>query len=146
MTTSPTSSLLTTEHRQHHRTCEIWRPSLLPPASSVKHRFEAAAWLHAAGLPVVITVSPLLPIEHPERFFERIAAVADAVVIDHFIAGDGTPDGAHTRAMALSAAMADVEAESVTLAYCDQRIALARTSMPGRVGVNIDGFAGRFLP
>src|SRR5262249_11105259 len=72
-------------------------PGLPPPASSVEHRFEAAARLHTVGLRVVITVSPLLPIEHPERFFERIAAVADAVVIDHFIAGDGTPDGVRTR-------------------------------------------------
>src|SRR5262249_59408052 len=42
-------------------------PGLPPPASSVERRFEAAEELHAAGLRVVITVSPLFPIEHPQR-------------------------------------------------------------------------------
>ena len=64
-------------------------PGLPPPASSVEKRFEAAAALRAAGLRVLITVSPLLPISEPRGFFERIAQVADGVVIDHFIRGDG---------------------------------------------------------
>ncbi len=72
--------------------------------------------------------------------------MADAVVIDHFIAGDGTPDGARTRATTLPVAMSIVDPTSVTLTYRDRIVALARTIMPGRVGVNIDGFAGRFLP
>ena len=38
-------------------------PGLPPPSSSVDHRFEAAAALHGAGFRVVITASPLLPIE-----------------------------------------------------------------------------------
>ena len=121
-------------------------PGLPPPASSVERRFEAAAALHDQGLRVFITVSPLLPIGDPPRFFERIAAVADAVVIDHFIAGDGTTDGARTLATALPRAMAERDPESVGLAYRERMVAIAMEIMPGRVGVNIAGFAGRFLP
>jgi DNA repair photolyase len=72
-------------------------PGLPPPASPLVRRFDAAAALREAGIRVVITVSPLLPIERPREFFERIAGVADGVVIDHFVGGDGSPDGTRTR-------------------------------------------------
>jgi DNA repair photolyase len=121
-------------------------PGLPPPASPLERRFEAAAALRAAGLRVAVTVSPLLPIERPQAFFERIAACADAVVIDHFIEGDGTPDGARTSRTPVPRAMAVVEPRSCGLAYRDEMVALAREVMPGRVGVSVDGFAGRYLP
>jgi hypothetical protein len=92
----------------------------------------------------VITVSPLLPVADPERFFARLAEAANAVVIDHFIAGDGTANGARTRRTELPQAMAAVEPKSVSLAYREEIVAVARRHFPGRVGVNIDGFAGRY--
>jgi DNA repair photolyase len=119
-------------------------PGLPPPASSGEARFAAASALRAAGLRVIVTVAPLLPIAEPRRFFERIAAVADAVVIDHFIEGDGSPAGARTRATRLPLAMAEVDPSSVGLEYRERMVALAREVMPGRVGVNVDGFAGRY--
>ncbi|MEE9606906.1 MAG: hypothetical protein V3U03_04145 [Myxococcota bacterium] len=121
-------------------------PGLPPPASSVERRFAAAEALRRAGLHVVITVAPLLPIRDPRSFFTRVAAAADSVVVDHFIGGDGTPDGARTARTALPAAMAAVEPDSVGLGYRDRMVALAREIMPGRVGVGVDGFAGRLLP
>ena len=121
-------------------------PSLPPPASSVARRFEAAAALRGAGLRVVITVSPLLPIAEPRRFFERVAEVADAVVVDHYIGGDGSPAGSRTLATPLPQAMACVDATSVGLDYRDRMVAVAEEVMPGRVGVSVDGFAGRFRP
>ena len=121
-------------------------PSLPPPASSVDRRFQAAAALRAAGLRVVITVSPLLPIADPHRFFARVAESADAVVVDHFIGGDGSRNGSRTLATALPAAMAGVDPASVTRDYRDRMVAVATELMPGRVGVSIDGFAGRFAP
>lgn len=120
-------------------------PGLPPPASSVSKRFEAAATLKQAGLRVVITVSPLFPIEHPQTFFQAVAEHADAVVIDHFIQGDGTPDGTRTLRTALPQAMRTVDPASASLHYRDKMVAIAQKSMPGRVGVSIDGFAGRFL-
>jgi DNA repair photolyase len=121
-------------------------PGLPRPASSVAKRLQAAKTLKAAGLRVVITVSPLLPIREPCTFFQRIADVADAVVIDHFIEGDGTPNGSRTMKTALPDAMSAVDPHSIDLEYRDQMIGIAQEIMPGRVGVNVDGFAGCFLP
>ncbi len=120
-------------------------PGLPPPASSVERRFNAAATLRKAGIRVVITVSPLLPIHDPDSFFARIADTADAVVIDHFVGGDGSADGKRTATTRLPAAMAQVDSHSTTLSYRDTIVDKAREILPGRVGVSIDGFAGRFL-
>jgi hypothetical protein len=93
-------------------------------------------------LKTVVTVSPLLPIDEPDRFFARIAEVAGAVVLDHFLEGDGSADGGRTLRTPLPAAMRAVSAESLTLEYRDRMVEVARRHLPGRVGVNIDGFAG----
>lgn len=45
----------------------------------------------------------------------------------------------------LSGAMASVEAACTDLAYRDRMVDIARRRLPGRVGVSVDGFAGRFL-
>lgn len=119
-------------------------PGLPPPASSVRRRLEAAKRLKQADIPVFITVSPLLPVADPERFFARIAASADAVVLDHFIGGDGTHDGARTLRTRLPDAMRRVSAASTSLAYRDRMAAIACRHLPGRVGVGTDGFAARF--
>jgi DNA repair photolyase len=118
-------------------------PGLPPSASSVQKRMEAAGRLKEAGLRVVVTVAPLLPIERPEEFFGRLRDVADAVVIDHFIGGDGSADGSRTRRTALPMAMESAAPGSVTLEYRDQIVRIAREHFPGKVGVHIDGFAGR---
>jgi DNA repair photolyase len=122
-------------------------PGLPPSASTVSRRFAAAAALRDAGLRVVITVAPLLPIERPREFFRQIANSADAVVIDHFIGGDGSPrgDGARTRRTPLPQAMAAVDPHSTTLAYRDEMVRLASQIMPSRVGLGRAGFGGKML-
>jgi DNA repair photolyase len=119
-------------------------PGLPPPAAPVARRFAAALRLKEAGLYTVVTVSPLLPIDDPEGFFARVAACAHAVVLDHFIEGDGTADGRRTRATPLPAAMAAVDPASVDLSYRDRMAAVARRHLPGRVGLSAAGFAGRY--
>ena len=42
--------------------------------------------------------------------------------------------------------MARVDPASVQLEYRDRMVAVAEEVMPGRVGVSVDGFAGRFRP
>jgi DNA repair photolyase len=121
-------------------------PGLPPPASPVARRLAAAAALRAAGLRVVVTVAPLHPIADPEGFFARLSEVADAVVVDHFVGGDGSRDGSRTRRTALPAAMEALHPGSCDLAYRDEILAVARRVLPGRVGVGADGFAGRYLP
>lgn len=120
-------------------------PGLPPPASSVARRFEAAACLRKAGITVVITVAPLLPIADPDAFFRCVSDCADAVVIDHFIGGDGTDNGARTIRTPLPEAMAAIDPACLDIAYRDAIVAKALERMPGRVGVGIDGFAGRLL-
>ena len=120
-------------------------PGLPRHSSSVNLRFEAAERLRRLGLFTVITVSPLLPIRDPERFFHRIGEAADRVVIDHFIEGDGSPDGSRTLKTALPGAMKQIDEGSVRLAYRDRMVQVAQDILPGRVGVSIDGFAGRYL-
>lgn len=119
-------------------------PGLPAPASPVEKRFAACQLLKNRGLFTVVTVSPLLPIDDPEAFFARIAGCADAVVLDHFIGGDGSPDGRRTLSTPLPAAMASIDPASLTLEYRNQMAAVAEKHLPGRVGVGADGFAGRF--
>ena len=119
-------------------------PGLPPPVSSVEKRLAACASLTAAGVTTVVTVAPLLPIAEPYRFFERIAEVADAVVLDHFIGGDGTANGSRTLRTALPAAMSAVDSKSVSIDSLHEMTAIARSVMPGRVGIGRDGFAGRW--
>jgi DNA repair photolyase len=121
-------------------------PGLPRSASSVAKRMEAAKQLRDAGFRVVATLSPLLPIERPHEFFERLSRAVDAVVVDHFIGGDGSPGGTRTRRTPLPLAMDSVHPGSTTLEYRDEIIAIAQQLFPGRVGVSIDGFAGRMLP
>jgi DNA repair photolyase len=120
-------------------------PGLPPPASPVARRFDAARALRDAGLLVVVTVAPLLPIADPERFFARIAESADAVVLDHFIGGDGSSNGTRTLRTPLPSAMGAVDPDSLALAYRDQMAEVAERFLPGRVGVGAEGFAGRML-
>ncbi|HSR68590.1 MAG TPA: radical SAM protein [Acidobacteriota bacterium] len=119
-------------------------PGLPPPASSVEKRFEAARRLKQGGLFTVVTVSPMLPVREPEVFFQRIADCAQAVVLDHFIGGDGTPDGRRTRATGLPEAMEKVDPECLNLDYRDRMAEVARRYLPGRVGIGASGFAGRY--
>lgn len=119
-------------------------PGLPAPASSVAARFDAAGRLRAAGLAVVITVSPLLPIEHPRAFFAQCKECADAVIVDHFIGGDGSANGSRTRRTLLPKTMEAVQAGTADLTYRDRMIAIARDVMPGCVGVGARGFAGEF--
>ena len=118
-------------------------PGLPPHASSIASRFLAAEHLKRAGIRVIVTVSPLLPIADPETFFSRIAEVADGVVIDHFIGGDGSPNGSRTLRTALPEAMRRLNPASLELTYREQMSEVARRYLPGRVGEHIDGFADR---
>jgi len=117
-------------------------PGLPPHASPVARRLEACDELRTAGHFTVVVVAPLLPIDDPERFFRRIGEVADAVVVDHYIIGDGTSDGRRTAKTELPKAIAAVNPISLELAYRDRIVEVARRHMPGRVGVSADGFAG----
>ena len=117
-------------------------PGLPRSAFSVEKRLQAAAQSRRLGLFTVATLSPLLPIARPADFFGRLQECVEAVVIDHFIEGDGSRQGSRTRRTALPAAMEQVDPSSLTLDYRQQVIGWARQYFPGRVGVGPRGFAG----
>jgi len=66
------------------------------------------------------------------------------VVIDHFIGGDGSPNGSRTLRTALPKAMEQINPDSLDVRYIEQMLDIARKYLPGRVGVNIAGFAGTY--
>jgi len=66
-------------------------------AYSVEARLAALGTLRAQGLHTVGVVSPLMPLADPEGFAARLGAVADGVILDHYLVGDGSPEGARTR-------------------------------------------------
>ena len=103
-------------------------PGLPPPFSSIDSRFEAARCLRDAGIEVVITVSPILPVRDEDGFFSRIAESADAVVLDHFIGGDGSPGGTRTHRTPLPRRMEAVDPGSSELSYRDRLVKTASIS------------------
>lgn len=118
-------------------------PGLPPPPSSLEDRVAALGALAGRGIPTVACLSPLYPLRDPHAFFARLAREGImAVVIDHFILGDGTPDGSRTRNTRLPEAMARVDSASVHLSYRDTIAKIAGKYLP--VGISAAGFAGRF--
>ena len=79
----------------------------------------------------------------PAAFFEQLAkAGTDAVVIDHFIEGDGTAEGLRTWKTDLPRSMAAVDPASIRLEYRDRIVAIAQDYLP--VGISAAGFAGHY--
>ena len=118
-------------------------PGLPSPPATVAGRIELLRQLRAAGIFAVACLSPLYPMEHPAAFFEQLAeAGASAVVIDHFIEGDGTAEGVRTWKTDLPHSMEAVDPESTHLTYRDRIAAIARTYLP--VGISAAGFAGQY--
>lgn len=117
-------------------------PGLPGNFSSVQKRMDAAKGMKQNGMKVVITVAPLLPIKDPDRFFNQLAKVADAVVIDHFIEGDGSRNGSRTLRTALPEVIRQVNPNALNLNYRDTIANIALKYFPGNVGIGINGFAG----
>ena len=110
--------------------------------SPVAKRLDACRQLKELGFTVVATVAPVIPMRSPQTFFNVLAKRTDAVVLDHFIFGDGTPDGKKTFKTRLPEWMEKLQPGSTKLSFRDAMIETARREMPGRVGVSADGFAG----
>ena len=118
-------------------------PGLPPPPCSVEERISALEQLSAQGLKTVACLSPLYPLENPQHFFERLKnAGASAVIIDHFIEGDGTAEGSQTLKTRLPSAMSKVQKDSIHLSYRDHIATIARVYLP--VGISVQGFAGHY--
>ena len=118
-------------------------PGLPPPPCSIEKRISALKKLSEGRLKTVACLSPLYPIENPHQFFDRLnKAGASAVIIDHFIGGDGTTEGTRTLKTLLPSAMRKLREDSVYLPYRNQIANIARNYLP--VGISAQGFAGHY--
>ncbi len=118
-------------------------PGLPPPPCSVDSRIRTLEQLSSRGIFTVICLSPLHPLNDAELFFRRLkSAGASAVIIDHFILGDGTSNGSRTQKTSLPTIMKNIIPESIHLSYRDKVIDIARNYLP--TGVSSAGFAGNY--
>lgn len=61
-----------------------------PKAPPLEHRWEALYRLREAGIPIGICVTPMLPLEDPEAFVERLCRFdPDVLVVQHFHEAQG---------------------------------------------------------
>ena len=116
-------------------------PGLPPPPCSVNQRINLVKEFSSRGVTVVVCMSPLYPMRDPDYFFFRIAeSGASAVVIDHFIEGDGTQDGSRTQRTLLPLAIKSFDEKAVELSYREKIATIAKNHLP--VGISAPGFAG----
>ena len=118
-------------------------PGLPPPPCNIEQRIAALEILSSLGLKTVACLSPLYPLKDPNLFFDRLkSAGASAVIIDHFIEGDGSVKGSRTLQTRLPDAMRNIREDSINLSYRDTIVTIARDYLP--VGVSARGFAGHY--
>ncbi len=127
---------------------ESFGPPFPPHAYPVAGRIEALASLRARGVETVAVVSPLWPIADVEGFARRLEASAAFVVIDHYLVGDGSRDGARTRARVALEGRSFPRlleeagyGEWTRLEALDRvRAVFERILGPSRVGISREGF------
>jgi DNA repair photolyase len=76
------------------------RQAFEPKAPPLERRWQAAAELKAAGLPVGICVTPMLPIQEPEAFVRRLVEFEPEVLVVQDFHDSGGGFGADTGAAA----------------------------------------------
>jgi DNA repair photolyase len=79
---------------------ETVRQAFEPKAPPLEKRWQAIAEVKAAGVPVGICVTPMLPLEDPEAFVERLAAFQPEVLVTQDFHNSGGGFGADTAAPA----------------------------------------------
>jgi DNA repair photolyase len=72
-----------------------------PACASIDRRFEALEELVAAGIPIGVSVSPMLPLTDPRAFARRIRALGPARVYSQMFLPPSRDFKAHTREKAL---------------------------------------------
>lgn len=120
-------------------------PGLPPHAFPPAERLAALRALKDAGLRAVGVVAPLLPLRDPEAFARALDHACTSVIVDHWLVGDGSKDGARTRRRGLPDIL---EAHGFgawnRLEALHETAALFRRVLGAdRVGVSRDGFNRR---
>jgi len=117
-------------------------PGLPPHAYTPAARLAALRTLKQAGLDAVGVVAPLLPLDDPEAFAQRLDHACSRVIVDHYLVGDGSKNGARTKRRGLPAILqAHGSGRWTTLEVLDETVRIFRDILgPGRVGVSVYGF------
>ncbi len=130
-------------------TVETDVPALPKPFQSHAHspesRIHALRILRTAGLHMVATVSPLLPLEDPWQFARDLEASCDRVILDHYLLGDGSPDGTRTKQTAVPQLLRDTGfQEWNTLEKFNEIVGIFKEVFcdARRVGISQEGFNG----
>ncbi|HKB40170.1 MAG TPA: radical SAM protein [Gemmataceae bacterium] len=79
---------------------EAMRQAFEPKAPPLERRWEALRELKAAGLPVGVCVTPMLPLEDPDGFVRRLAEFAPDVLVTQYFHDADSGFGADTGAAA----------------------------------------------
>ena len=72
-------------------------PGFPKHASSPAARLEVLRKFRDAGIRTQATISPLLPLTNVTSFAQSLNQVADRVIVDHYLLGDGSKGGWRTR-------------------------------------------------
>lgn len=72
-------------------------PGFPPHASSPAERVATLGRFREAGVPTQATASPLLPLANVTQFARTLGEVANRVILDHYLLGDGSPGGLRTK-------------------------------------------------
>lgn len=74
---------------------------------SPRQRLETAQIFKAKGIPIQITVSPLMPLDNLEQFTKDVDSSCDRVILDHYLLGDGSKNGLRTKRTNIPKILAD---------------------------------------
>jgi DNA repair photolyase len=88
--------------------CELWVsitvetdmdpvPGFPPHASPPVRRLDTLKVFRKAGVRTQATLSPLLPLANPQEFARCLDEVCERVIVDHYLIGDGSPNGMRTK-------------------------------------------------
>lgn len=88
--------------------CELWLsltvetdmervPGFPPHASSPAKRLEVLQEFREAGVRTQAVLSPLMPLADPQGFAHRLNEACRRVIVDHYLLGDGSPNGWRTK-------------------------------------------------
>jgi DNA repair photolyase len=72
-------------------------PGFPPHASLPARRLKTLEKFRTRGVLTQATVSPLLPLLNPRQFACQLDAACDRVILDHYLIGDGSPNGWRTK-------------------------------------------------
>lgn len=119
-------------------------PGLAPHAYSPAERLGALRRLKEAGLDAVGVVAPLLPLADPDGFAASLDECCTRVILDHYLLGDGSKNGARTKRRGLPAILEEQGfAEWTGLAPFEEFGELCRQVLGAeRVGISREGFCG----